>query len=100
MINKINKLMALALNNPSEEEARSAALKAVRLIAEHKAVVSLPAPKQPLSAWWSQPPPNNTIDYAAVQDAMRRAYAAACKQEDAWAATQTTQADHNGNPWK
>lgn len=30
------KLMALALNNPNEQEARSAALKAVQVIHEHK----------------------------------------------------------------
>jgi hypothetical protein len=35
-LDTVNKLMALALNNPNVEEARSAALKAVQMIREHK----------------------------------------------------------------
>jgi hypothetical protein len=35
-LDTVNKLMALALNNPNAEEARSAALKAVQMIREHK----------------------------------------------------------------
>jgi hypothetical protein len=39
-LDTVNKLMALALNNPNVEEARSAALKAVQMIREHKLVVA------------------------------------------------------------
>lgn len=44
VLEKIRKLMALALNNPSGEEARSAALKAVQLLRDHDVVLALPAP--------------------------------------------------------
>jgi len=44
VIEKIGKLMALALNNPNEEEARSAAMKAVRLIKE-SGLRLVPAPQ-------------------------------------------------------
>lgn len=36
LIERIQNLMALALNNPSEEEARSAAMQVVKLIEENK----------------------------------------------------------------
>jgi dipeptidase len=44
---KIQKLIALALSNPSAEEARSAALKAVQMMTDLECKISLPgAPAQ------------------------------------------------------
>jgi hypothetical protein len=48
ILDKIRKLMALALHNPNVEEARSAAMKAVQLIAEHQFAVGRPAPAAPM----------------------------------------------------
>lgn len=41
-VERIQKLIRLALNNPNEAEAKSAALKACRLIDEHKVTLRLP----------------------------------------------------------
>lgn len=43
-VDLVEKLIALALNNPSEEEAKSAALKAVSLIHEHSLPVGAGSP--------------------------------------------------------
>lgn len=42
VLDRIRKLIRLALNNPSAEEARSAALKALQLIDAHAVALSLP----------------------------------------------------------
>lgn len=47
-LDTVTKLMALALNNPNAEEARSAALKAVQMIHEHKLLVSRDARPSPV----------------------------------------------------
>lgn len=41
-IDRIQKLLRLATNNPNDAEARSAALAAAKLIMEHKCVLTLP----------------------------------------------------------
>jgi hypothetical protein len=46
-LDKIRKLMALALNNSNEEEARSAALKAVQMMTDLACTISLSQPQQP-----------------------------------------------------
>jgi hypothetical protein len=62
-LDTVKKLMALALNNPNAEEARSAALKAVQMIRAHGIILQLhqvPAP---------------TLTQASLADAMRQARA-------------------------
>lgn len=58
-LDKIRKLMALALDNPSEEESRSAALKAVRLMRDYDCVVSIERvqPAQGYAGSWNTTPP-------------------------------------------
>lgn len=57
---RADKLIALALNNPSHHEAASAALAACRLIREHKMLESpsFQAPTEPSAAYrqWADPP--------------------------------------------
>lgn len=57
---RVEKLVALALNNPSEHEAASAALAACRLIREYKMLESpsFQAPTEPSDAYrqWADPP--------------------------------------------
>ena len=48
---QVRKLLALALNNPNEEEARSAVLMAVRLIESHNLMVGGVTVTQPVRNW-------------------------------------------------
>jgi hypothetical protein len=56
-LDTVQKLMALALNNPNAEEARSAALKAVQMIGAHGfrvervATTPQPVPMPPANYW-------------------------------------------------
>lgn len=56
-LDKIRKLMALALNNPNEEEARSAALKAVQMMTDLACTISLSQPAAPAPPQMPQQPP-------------------------------------------
>lgn len=65
---RMEKLINLALKNPNEEEARSAALKALRLINQH-CVISMkgaaqPVPRRPVGS-------ASQAAYVAQQDALR-----------------------------
>lgn len=72
-LDKIRKLMALALNNPNAEEARSAALKAVQLIQAGGFVIASAQPRvSPLYP-----------DLAAFQRAERDRYQSAQAQAQA-----------------
>lgn len=59
ILDRIEKLVALALNNPNEEEARSAALKALQMMREHKATITMPRPQPAYLPFpdQQQPPP-------------------------------------------
>lgn len=59
-IDQIRKLLALALNNPNEEEARSAAMQAARLIEKHNVTMGGQAVTIPTREW--QPPDTSVED--------------------------------------
>jgi hypothetical protein len=50
-IHLIGKLIRLATNNPNEQEAAAAALKACKLMIQHKAVITLPGESLPNNPW-------------------------------------------------
>lgn len=60
----IHKLLKLATNNPNEQEAHSAALRAARLIEQHAIVLTLP----------ERPCPSYTAERQARADAEAKAY--------------------------
>lgn len=68
---RIEKLLALALNNPNEHEAAAAALAACRLIHEHKA---LAAAAPTVVSPYLPPQPNSdfTTDEQALRDAQAK----------------------------
>lgn len=47
VLDRVQKLLRLAANNPNEEEARTAAMQAVKLIANHKLAVTCAQPVTP-----------------------------------------------------
>lgn len=60
VLDRVQKLLRLATNNPDEEEARTAALQAVKLIVEQGLIASAPGAtsRQPVGpqyqgAWWN-----------------------------------------------
>jgi hypothetical protein len=60
LVDRIEKLLRLATNNPNEEEARSAALSAAKLIVAHQFVIGRPATPTPAT------PPSAPYDHAAA----------------------------------
>lgn len=70
----IEKLMRLALNNPNDEEARSAAMKCLRLMAEHNATITLPQP-MPTSS-------QSNLTYDMLRDLMNQQQAAQNQQQN------------------
>lgn len=68
-LDKIRKLMALALRNPNEEEARSAALKAVRLISDHGFAIGRTAPAFATSR---SPSPVEPFERSVMAEMLRR----------------------------
>lgn len=59
ILDRIDKLIALATNNPNEEEARTAAMQAVKLIREHSCSIALAAheqPRAPSYPFWNPTP--------------------------------------------
>lgn len=65
-LDRIEKMMRLALHNPNEEEARSAAMKCLQLMAEHNATITLPVSAQPKQASQSN------VTYDMLRDLMRQ----------------------------
>lgn len=70
ILDRVGKLMRLALNNPNEQEALRAALACLKLMDAHKMVVTLPVSTRPpapptfrpgpspyYKPWTGQPPP-------------------------------------------
>lgn len=61
VLDLIQKFLRLATSNPEENEARNSAVKAAKLIMEHKVVLSLPgqapAPRPVSSSQWADPVP-------------------------------------------
>src|SRR5437016_6280376 len=85
VIDRVQKLIALALNNPNAEESRSAALAAVRMIDEHKLFTHQPTaasrfPPQPGAAQQQNDyndilsQMGKTYGYTSQWDEHRRAY--------------------------
>lgn len=93
-LDRINKLIALALNNPNEEEARSAAMAAVKSIRENSIVLSekptaptFTTPTFQRPAYYpyagAQPPPYQpptSEDYQRQADAFREMFEQWSKQ--------------------
>ena len=88
-IERVMKLVRLALHNPNEEEARSAALKALTLMNEHRMVLSLP--QTPPTPSMRAPTPEWMNTMRQQQEAMDRArreqerrYREAAQSSDWW----------------
>jgi uncharacterized protein DUF2786 len=79
-LDRILKLIRLATNNPSDEEARAAALKAVQLMVEHRVFLSLEAPPAaPI------PPPRAPQSYEDyMRDLQRQQQDASNAQQNRW----------------
>lgn len=88
-LDKIRKLIALATNNPNEEEARSAALKAIQLMVEHDVDITLPAVAAP-----SPSPPPFAYGAPSRDDLMREVLRHMGEQQQ-WAANQQYDAMRN-----
>lgn len=70
VIDQINKLLALA-ESPAEEEARSAAMQAVRLIKKHKIELRMPGVNPPTDAHPFDVPPWNGFMDEFMKDVFR-----------------------------
>lgn len=91
-LDTVTKLIALALNNPNEEEARSAALKAVKMIRENGFTLMRPATVAP-------PPLARAAYWQDLQDQMARAHAQRQAQRQApmdWNLDQYTYYGYDG----
>lgn len=62
VLDRIQKLVRLATNNPNTSEAHAAALKAVRLIVEHHIVLSVPGAPPVRQEWHYTPTPQEYDD--------------------------------------
>lgn len=86
LLDRITKLLRLATNNPSEEEARTAALQAAKLIVEHKFVIGREAPRATAPSPSPRPPSNaDIVELLRRQaEATRRQYEAQQAGYDEW----------------
>lgn len=87
-----HKLIALALNNPYEEEAKLAALKAVKLIKQHNLLPGAPSerrrpdptpPTRPTRPMWDSPPPQYRWEDDPIYNWMHRTAQERTRQDKA-----------------